>query len=71
MAFQQLGDHIRYANSLPIEDGKQEPQQFRVAGGYAIEYVDEVNFKQEIGKLSIADERTYLMEIGCNTSSRS
>ena len=71
MAFQQLGDHIGYANSLLIEDGKQEPQQFRVSGGYAIEYVNEVNFKQEIEKLSIADQRVYLLETGCGASTRS
>ena len=71
MSFQQLGDHIGYANSLLIEDGKQEPQQFREAGGYAIEYIDEASFKQEIEKLSIADQRVYLIETGCSPSARS
>ena len=57
LAFQQLGPHIEYANSLLIEDGKENPQQFRKAGGYAIEYSDERTFIQGTRGYKIANHR--------------
>lgn len=55
IAFRRLGKRIGYANSLLIEDGKKEPQQFRDAGGYTIEYSDDVTFIQEISRFRIAN----------------
>ena len=56
IAFSRLGDHIEYGNSLLIEDGEKQPQQFRDAGGHAIEYVDDVTFVAEAREFTIANK---------------
>jgi len=57
IAFKRLGSHIDYENTLLIEDGEKEPQQFRDAGGNANQYVDEAIFTEEIMRYKIANNR--------------
>ena len=47
LAFNQLGKHVGYGNSLLVEDSKNEVQMFRDAGGCAIQYVDDATFLAE------------------------
>ena len=44
VAFERLGDDIRYHNSLLIEDGDYEPALFRSLGGYAYQYSTDALF---------------------------
>jgi FMN phosphatase YigB (HAD superfamily) len=55
IAFDKLGKHIEYGNSLLVEDGKKEPQLFIDAGGHAIEYVDDMTFMMKTKRFTIVN----------------
>ena len=65
IAFSRLGRHIEYSNSLLIEDGKKELEQFRDAGGHAIGYVDDVTFMAETSKFTVANNRLQRAQASC------
>ena len=44
MAFESLGSHISYGNSLLIEDGEKHPAEFRNSGGVAYQYNNDQAF---------------------------
>jgi hypothetical protein len=44
MAFESLGSHISYHNSLLIEDGEKHPTEFRNRGGMSHQYLGDREF---------------------------